>query len=51
MPFTVPGSMEMKDVLSKQEPLLLQFQTIKAKQRLTTLKLFPIVTVLLSGFC
>lgn len=30
IPFTVPGSMEMKDVLTKQEPLLLQFQTIGA---------------------
>lgn len=51
VPFTVSGSMEMKDVLCKQEPLLLQFQTIGAKQRLTSLKPFFTVQVLLSGFC
>lgn len=51
VPFTVSGSMEMKDVLCKQEPLLLQFQTIGAKQRLTSLKHFFTVQVLLSGFC
>lgn len=51
MPFTVPGSMEMKDGLSKQEPLLLRFQTIGAKQKLTGLELFPIDPVLLSELC
>lgn len=51
VPFTVSGSMEMKDVLCKQEPLLLQFQTTGAKQRLTSLKPFFRLPVLLSGFC
>lgn len=51
MSCTVPGSTEMKDAIFKQEPLLLQFQSIGTKQRLTSLKLFPAVPVLLSAFC